>query len=171
MSRHSRALQQLAERVHDGKIGEIILQRGYRMHGPGGYFSSLPKPDGISDLLYQVQRFHSFIWASGGCFNDFYIHFVDQSVLDEERVARESAGAGRPPLPRESGRNHVCGSEFRYVLGGIYLLRWIKVLSRWAHHRGMREDLCELPARHQRDGNRFQGRRLRSAVKPYTKAR
>src|SRR6185436_17498997 len=33
-SRHARALQQLAERVHDGAIGDIILERGYRMHGP-----------------------------------------------------------------------------------------------------------------------------------------
>ncbi len=77
MSRHNRALQELAKRVHDGQIGEVILQRGYRMGGPGGYFRSLPKPDGITDLLYQVQRFHSFIWASGGCFNDFYIHIID----------------------------------------------------------------------------------------------
>lgn len=77
MSRHSRALQELADRVHNGEIGEIILQRGYRMHGPGGYFLSPPKPAGITDLMYQVQRFHSFIWASGGCFNDFYIHLVD----------------------------------------------------------------------------------------------
>ena len=77
MSRHNRAMQELAKRVHDGEIGQIVLQRGYRMHGPGGYFSSLPKPAGITDLLYQVQRFHSFIWASGGCFNDFYIHLVD----------------------------------------------------------------------------------------------
>ena len=44
MSRHSRALQELAKRVHDGEIGEIVLQRGYRMHGPIGYFHSLPKP-------------------------------------------------------------------------------------------------------------------------------
>jgi len=78
MSRHNRAMQELANRVQDGEIGEIIVQRGYRMHGPGGYFSSLPKPTGITDLLYQIQRFHSFIWASGGCFNDFYIHLIDQ---------------------------------------------------------------------------------------------
>ena len=77
MSRHSRAMQELADRVHNGEIGEIVLQRGYRMHGPGGYFLSLPKPPGITDLLYQVKRFHSFIWASGGCFNDFYIHLID----------------------------------------------------------------------------------------------
>jgi len=77
MSRHSRALQQLQERLQDGQIGDIILQRGYRMHGPVGFFSSPPKPAGISHLLYQVQRFHSFIWASGGCFSDFYIHLID----------------------------------------------------------------------------------------------
>ena len=34
MSRHSRALQQLAERIHDGEIGDLVLMRGYRMHGP-----------------------------------------------------------------------------------------------------------------------------------------
>lgn len=77
MSRHSRALQELVKRVHDGEIGDIILQRGYRMHGPVGFFASLPKPAGISDLMYQVQRFHSFIWASGGNYSDFYIHIID----------------------------------------------------------------------------------------------
>ncbi len=77
MSRHSRPLQELAKRLQNGDIGDIILQRGYRMHGPGGYFLSLPKPPGITDLLYQVQRFHSFIWASGGNFSDFYIHHLD----------------------------------------------------------------------------------------------
>jgi predicted dehydrogenase len=77
MSRHSRALQQLAKRIQDGEIGETILQRGYRMHGPAAFFRSLPKPPGISDLLYQIQRFHSFIWASGGNFSDFNIHIID----------------------------------------------------------------------------------------------
>jgi len=77
MSRHSRALQELAKRVHDGEIGDLILQRGYRMHGPVGYFSSLPKPAGVTDLMYQIQRFHSFIWASGGNYSDFYIHIID----------------------------------------------------------------------------------------------
>jgi predicted dehydrogenase len=77
MSRHARHLEELAKRVQDGQLGEIILQRGYRMHGPVGWFSSLPKPAGTSEVLYQVQRFHSFLWASGGNYSDFYIHIVD----------------------------------------------------------------------------------------------
>lgn len=77
MSRHSRAMQQLYQRVQDGEIGDIILMRGYRMHGPVASFASTPKPPGANELLYQIQRFHSFLWASGGCFADFYIHHID----------------------------------------------------------------------------------------------
>ena len=71
-------MQELFQRIRDGEIGDIILLRGYRMGGPIGFFCSLPKPPGISEVLYQVQRFHSFLWASGGCFSDFYIHHIDE---------------------------------------------------------------------------------------------
>ena len=78
MSRHARWLQELHERVQNGELGEIILMRGYRMHGPAATFESTPKPLGVTDLEYQIRRFHSFLWCSGGCFNDFYIHIIDQ---------------------------------------------------------------------------------------------
>ncbi len=77
MSRHARPLQELHERIQNGELGEIILMRGYRMHGPVGFFESPPKPDNISDLDYQIRRFHSFLWASGGNYSDFYIHIID----------------------------------------------------------------------------------------------
>jgi predicted dehydrogenase len=77
MSRHSRALQELQKRIQDGEIGDLVLLRGYRMHGPVGSAFSDNWPGHPSELLWQIRRFHSFIWASGGCFNDFYIHHVD----------------------------------------------------------------------------------------------
>ena len=108
MSRHSRALEELAKRVHDGAMGQIILERGYRMHGPGGYFSSLPKPAGITDLLYQVQRFHSFIWASGGCFNDFYIHIIDHlGWMKNEWPVKAQALGGREYRQSPEGITYV----------------------------------------------------------------
>ena len=77
MSRHSQALRDLHKRIEDGEIGDLILLRGYRMHGPVGSAFSTKWPGNPSELLWQIQHFHSFLWASGGCFNDFYIHHVD----------------------------------------------------------------------------------------------
>ena len=51
--------------------------RAYRMTGPIGSAFSTKWPGQPSELLWQLRRFHSFIWASGGCFNDFYIHVID----------------------------------------------------------------------------------------------
>ena len=77
MSHHSRPLQQLHKRIQDGEIGNIILMRAYRLIGPLATGFSEQWPGTPSELLWQIQRFHSFIWASGGCFNDFYIHMID----------------------------------------------------------------------------------------------
>ena len=77
MSRHARNLQQLRQRVQDGQLGDILLMRAYRMHGPGGSAFSQRWPGEPSELLWQIQRFHSFIWASGGVYSDFYIHVID----------------------------------------------------------------------------------------------
>jgi predicted dehydrogenase len=77
MSRHQRALEQLAQRIHDGEIGDVVMMRAYRMTGPVGSAFSGKWPGNPSELLWQIQRFHSFIWASGGCFNDFMIHVID----------------------------------------------------------------------------------------------
>jgi predicted dehydrogenase len=77
MSRHQRGFQELHQRIQDGEIGDIILMRGYRMSPPVGSAFSTKWPGEPSELLWQIRRFHSFLWASGGCFNDFYIHHVD----------------------------------------------------------------------------------------------
>jgi predicted dehydrogenase len=94
MSRHSRAFEQLHDRIQNGEIGDIILIRAYRMHGPAGFFESLRKPPGISEVKYQVQRFHSFLWASGGNFSDFYIHLIDSSCWMKNAWPISAMGLG-----------------------------------------------------------------------------
>jgi len=78
MSRHARPMQELQKRIQDGELGEVILMRGYRMAGPLAACFSERWPGGSpSELLWQISRFHGFLWASGGMFNDFYIHHID----------------------------------------------------------------------------------------------
>ncbi len=105
MSRHSRAMQELEQRVRGGEIGEIVSQHGYRMHGPVVTFRSAPKPAGISELEYQIRRFHSFLWTSGGCFNDFYIHVIDHLCWMKGEWPVRAQGVG--------------GRHFRYGPGGV----------------------------------------------------
>ncbi len=76
MVRHCRARQELLKRIRDGAIGDIVAMRAYRMGQGGG--TAGPRPAGVSELIYQIQRFHAFLWASGGVFSDYYIHQIDE---------------------------------------------------------------------------------------------
>jgi predicted dehydrogenase len=96
MCRHCVARGELHDRIKSGELGEILLLRAYRMTSPVGFFSSPPKPAGISELMYQVQRFHSFLWASGGCFSDFLIHNIDECCwMKDAWPVQAQASGGR----------------------------------------------------------------------------
>jgi predicted dehydrogenase len=96
MCRHCSARGELYQRIKEGQIGDITLLRAYRMTGPVAFFASGPKPDGISELLYQIQRFHSFLWASGGCYSDFFIHNIDECCwMKDGWPVRAQASGGR----------------------------------------------------------------------------
>ena len=94
MSRHARHLEQLYQRIRDGEIGEIICMRAYRMHGPLGSAFSDKWSGNPSELLWQIQRFHSFIWASGGCYSDFYIHVIDHCCWMKDAWPVRAQGVG-----------------------------------------------------------------------------
>ncbi len=107
MSRHSRALQELSQRIQDGEIGDLVLLRGYRMHGPVGSAFSEKWPGKPAELLWQIQRFHSFLWASGGCFSDFYIHHIDHLCwMKNAWPVKAQALGGRHY--RQSGSGGTC---------------------------------------------------------------
>ena len=78
MVRHCRGRHELLKRIQDGEIGDIILLRGYRMSGRSATAVPSRRRTGMTDLLWQISTFHSWIWASGGCFSDYYIHQIDE---------------------------------------------------------------------------------------------
>jgi hypothetical protein len=79
MCRHCEARRELFDRIQNGEIGDITMMRAYRMAGPTGTAATGPKPEGVSELLYQISRFHGFLWLSGGAVSDFLIHNIDES--------------------------------------------------------------------------------------------
>jgi hypothetical protein len=93
MSRHSRAMQELQKRIKDD-IGELIALRGYRMQGQIGSAFSERWPGQPSELLWQISRFHSFLWASGGAYSDFYIHHVDHLCWMKDAWPVKAQGVG-----------------------------------------------------------------------------
>jgi predicted dehydrogenase len=95
MCRHCEARGELYKRIQNGEMGDITLLQAYRMAGRTAMEFSGPKPDAkMSDLEYQIRRFHSFLWASGGSFSDFLIHNIDESCWMKNAWPIKAAGYG-----------------------------------------------------------------------------
>ena len=94
MCRHCKARQELFDRIQSGQIGDLVLLRAYRQHGPVGSAFSERKPDDVDELEFQIRRFHSFLWASGGCYSDFYIHNIDESCWMKNAWPVEARASG-----------------------------------------------------------------------------
>lgn len=94
MCRHCEARGEMFKRIKDGQIGELTLLRAYRAQGPEATAFSKPRPENISELHYQIRRFHSFLWASGGCYSDFLIHNIDECCWMKDAWPISAKGYG-----------------------------------------------------------------------------
>jgi predicted dehydrogenase len=96
MCRHGRERQELFKRIQGGEIGEILLERAYRMQGPIASFRCKRKPANDQEIAYQIKNFHSFLWASGGAFSDFFIHNIDEACwMKDAWPVQAQASGGR----------------------------------------------------------------------------
>jgi predicted dehydrogenase len=94
MCRHGRERQELFDRIKQGQLGDLILERAYRMAGPIASFRVKRKPEGVSEVAHQIKNFHSFLWASGGAFSDFNIHNIDEAcwMKDSFPISAQASG-------------------------------------------------------------------------------
>jgi predicted dehydrogenase len=97
MCRHCSARRELFDRIRQGQLGDLILLRAYRMAGPTATaFSEPRRQTDPPELLYQIQRFHSFLWASGGAYSDFLIHNIDECCwMKDAWPVKAQASGGR----------------------------------------------------------------------------
>jgi predicted dehydrogenase len=103
MCRHCVARAELLEQLQKGAIGDILMLQAYRQMGPEASSQSGPRPGGMNELEYQIRRFHSFLWASGGCYSDFLIHNIDECcwMKGDWPVQAEGAGGRHYRVTRE----------------------------------------------------------------------
>jgi predicted dehydrogenase len=94
MCRHCDARRELFDKIQDGAIGDITTLRAYRLAGPTGSAAALRRPEGMSELMYQIKNFHAFLWASGGAFSDFLIHNIDECCWMKNAWPVQAEGAG-----------------------------------------------------------------------------
>lgn len=79
MCRHCERRRELFDRLQNGEAGELIAFRGYREHNPVHNLDLAPGvPAGMTELEWQVKRFHNFLWGSGGIYSDYYVHHIDE---------------------------------------------------------------------------------------------
>ncbi|MCC7424525.1 MAG: Gfo/Idh/MocA family oxidoreductase [Planctomycetaceae bacterium] len=95
MCRHCKDRGELFQRIKQGEIGDITLLRAYRCHPPvGSAFVPKRKETDPTELMYQIRNFHGFLWASGGCYSDFYIHNIDECCWMKDDWPVEAKGFG-----------------------------------------------------------------------------
>ena len=96
MCRHCDARRELFDRIQEGQIGDLFLLRAYRMAGHTASAHSEVKPEGRNELMWQIDRFHSFLWLSGGAFSDFLIHNIDEACwMKDDWPVEAKASGGR----------------------------------------------------------------------------
>ena len=94
--------------------------------------------------MYQIRKFHGFLWASGGCFSDFLIHNIDECCWMKDAWPVSAKGSGGRALP---GRLHR--PELRHLLGRVHLRRRRQALPGRPEHRRLRPGVRQLRPRQQ----------------------
>ncbi len=91
MWRHDPAREEVVRRIHDGAIGDLVLLRTYRMHGPVGFN---PRQPGQSELAHQILNYSCFNWLNASFFVDWLIHNIDVCCWAKDAWPANAQGQG-----------------------------------------------------------------------------
>ncbi len=92
MCRHCKARCELYDRIKSGQIGDLLTTRTYRQQGPVGFTG--PNRSNLSELLWQIRNYLSFMWASGGLVQDYVAHNVDECCWMKDAWPVKAQGSG-----------------------------------------------------------------------------
>lgn len=102
LQRHyQRNYREAMDRIHDGKIGDII---GGSVYWVSGGVWNHPRKPGQTEMEYQMRNWYYFNWLCGDQINEQHIHNIDVANWVKQGYPTEARGTG--------GRQVRTGKEF-----------------------------------------------------------
>jgi predicted dehydrogenase len=114
MWRHSKAREEVIQRIHDGAIGDVHTLRIYRVHGP---VHCPPRPADANEVIFQLQHPNSFTWVSSGFFIDWHCHNVDVACWAKGAWPVSAQGMGGRCYPEAGNQFDHYTVEYTFADG------------------------------------------------------
>ena len=114
MWRHSKARQEVIDRIHNGAIGDVHTLRIYRVHGP---VHCPPRAKNQNELAFQLQHPNSFTWVSSGFFIDWHCHNIDQACWAKGAWPVSAQGMGGRCYPQAGSQFDHYTVEYTFADG------------------------------------------------------
>jgi predicted dehydrogenase len=133
--RHQRNYLDGIQQIRDGAIGDVTFIRTYYNVQGGGRSGQL-KPEGMSELEYQLRHWGVFVWLSGDHIVEQATHLVDVAnwVLDAHPL--RAHGMGGRELRFGPGNGDIWDHhtiEFEYENGVRYFCQARQQAGTWEH--------------------------------------
>ncbi len=133
--RHQRNYLEGIQRIHDGELGDLNLLRTY-FNMPSGGRSGRLKPEGMSEMEYQVRHWGVFCWLCGDHLVEQATHEIDVAnwIMDAHPV--QANGMGGRQVRTGPGNGDIWDHhfiEFEYADGVRFYCQARQQPGTWSH--------------------------------------
>jgi predicted dehydrogenase len=133
--RHQQNYLEGIQRIRDGEIGEVRLLRTY-FNMPSGGRSGQTRPEGMSEMEYQIRHWGVFCWLCGDHLVEQATHEIDVAnwVMEAHPVQANGMGGRQVRLGPGNGDiwDHHC-IEFEYANGVRFYCQARQQPGTWSH--------------------------------------
>ena len=134
--RHQASYVEGIKRIHDGEVGDIILIRTY-FNMPAGGPNYDRRPEGMTEMEWQIRRWNMFTWLSGDHIVEQAVHEIDIAnwmKKDEPPVKANGLGGRQVRIGWGNGQifdHHFV--EYVYADGSRHFAQAKQQPGGWSH--------------------------------------
>jgi len=115
--RHQNSYRECVKRIHDGMIGDVVGGAYYWIGGPVTH--NRPRPQGMSDVEWQIQNWYAWSWTCGDHIVEQHVHNLDVMLWVMRSPPDKCIGVGgRQGRPEPGNIFDHFGLEYEFP-GGI----------------------------------------------------